>query len=99
MARTNKSEITALLAAISVTSGVLATAAQPASAAKSLSKGNSMFLADEKASGKTAQGPGKNSGKGCNYPCGCHYGAQDRSLKLDKKSKSGGDDSSKKSDK
>ncbi len=91
MEKINKTELTALLTAISVSSGVLISAGQPVMAqAKNngmsiAEKGTNLADAEKKDEGKkeegkkegTAKKKGKTRG-GCNYPCGCHYGVNSK---------------------
>lgn len=91
MEKPNKAELTALLAAISVSTGIMA--GQPAVA---VTNDSGMAVAeksvnledaekkddkkdDKKADEGKKEGDKKKGGKSrtpCNYPCGCHYGVQ-----------------------
>lgn len=87
MERNSKPDLTALLTALSITSGVVVSGL-PALAEKSEAKTETKTetktekkssAADEKKIEEKKKSVTKNrdvSGRGCNYPCGCHYGGK-----------------------
>lgn len=82
MERNSKPDLTALLAALSITSGTMVSglpALAEKTEAKAETKTETKVATDEKKIEAKKKSVTKNrdvSGRGCNYPCGCHYGGK-----------------------
>ncbi len=90
MERNSKPDLTALLTALSISSGAMVSAAMPVLAQTTEAKSTaSKAQVTEKKTSTSHKKKGKSrdlNGRGCNYPCGCHYGGKSLkgSGKLDK---------------